>query len=720
MPTTNESSPRLSTIPLAPDSPFFPRTLPPRPSSALHHQSLSTVKSPYAPPRPPRPEPGRGQFNPGWTGPFPSTQPPPPRSARPRNPSDAMFFDTSVSPKTQLPNPARRQHQRSQSDSSSTLSLASSEEVDLATMMLLPTAQPVRKRSASLKKLPLLRPPTPLTPPIPSTSTFAPQSHHHAHEEAPSQRTSFLEPPPTPLTPARLSINGFEALLKRGFGRTNEAMQEVVASKGGKEKGKARASSSEIRHWSDMAAEAGPSSPAVGFAENEGAKRVSGVEGTKREFDGASWNGGPREGDYRRLPLDSPEVGRLKGGARAAGGKENRRANWLDPAGETRTFVNTPTPLPRDGVPWRRMSVSREIPLEEVVVVPAMGPEQPTGSGDGQSVGYPGWFPRFIHFFYPLFVLIHIPATLFLDFNVLFMLAQIALSPALPGPSTTTTTTTRLLIRSIPIPTLTFSTAWWVAFGAYAACTLIWLLVVCLWLDFIVGYVKIWGKGAVSLSRVYRGAASFNYGCVRSYSHFSLLYRVRLAPFQSRSVYRAPGVTWVDGIVDSCAWYIQNWPTVLLLLPRAGLSLTLLLLFSSTTYGRQGATQARDVSYFGANGTLTAFASGVLIANSSNPSKKASTSTSSTPSKPAPAYSTSSAPPPPYHVATAESAQDGEDLDELLELYTADEVLLDERSRMMHVEMQMRLWVAEREVEAKKNAQEVDARMDVGLRSMGF
>ncbi|KAI5476124.1 SFRS protein kinase [Pseudohyphozyma bogoriensis] len=99
---------------------------------------------------------------------------------------------------------------------------------------------------------------------------------------------------------------------------------------------------------------------------------------------------------------------------------------------------------------------------------------------------------------------------------------------------------------------------------------------------------------------------------------------------------------------------------------------------------------------------------------------EASTSTSSTPSKPAPAYSTSSAPPPPYHVATAESAQDGEDLDELLELYTADEVLLDERSRMMHVEMQMRLWVAEREVEAKKNAQEVDARMDVGLRSMGF
>lgn len=53
-----------------------------------------------------------------------------------------------------------------------------------------------------------------------------------------------------------------------------------------------------------------------------------------------------------------------------------------------------------------------------------------------------------------------------------------------------------------------------------------------------------------------------------------------------------------------------------LLLPRAGLSVALLLLFSTTAYGSSTAiTATRDSTYYSGNGTLTAFSTGVLFAN---------------------------------------------------------------------------------------------------------
>lgn len=109
--------------------------------------------------------------------------------------------------------------------------------------------------------------------------------------------------------------------------------------------------------------------------------------------------------------------------------------------------------------------------------------------------------------------------------------------------------------------------------------------------------------------------------CLSSFHNFSFLWRTRLAPFQSSNplAISVRGTKWTDGVAETFSWYSQNWPTVLLLLPRAGLSLAILLLYGTTAYG--GATAAggtesgRDSAYFvQGSGNLTGFAIGILLA----------------------------------------------------------------------------------------------------------
>ena len=79
------------------------------------------------------------------------------------------------------------------------------------------------------------------------------------------------------------------------------------------------------------------------------------------------------------------------------------------------------------------------------------------------------------------------------------------------------------------------------------------------------------------------------------------------SPAHSSSSGNSSFSAYSDYIAESCYWYSQNTPTVVLLLPRAGLCLSLLL---STT---QPITN-RDPTYFDANGSLTGYARGVLFA----------------------------------------------------------------------------------------------------------
>ena len=292
---------------------------------------------------------------------------------------------------------------------------------------------------------------------------------------------------------------------------------------------------------------------------------------------------------------------------------------------------NTPFPdrrSPENGVRWwsRRPSQPMEDKdeLEQVVVVPSHGwnsVESTPEIGNGalgttfrpermhfEMVDY-GLFGRILHLVYPAFIFAHYPATLFLDYNLIYILAQIAMSPSLP-------TTAALVARDVAVPTLHASTGWWVALAAYATCTLLWILAVCLYRDVGKGYIQLWGKGHVDIGRVYAGAHSFNVGCLQSFSYFSFLWRVRFAALSKDSDLSVGGGTSLDFLLETFSWYRQNYPTVLLLLPRAGLSLAVLLLYGTTAYGSASmASMTRDSAYFGANGVLTGFASGVIMTN---------------------------------------------------------------------------------------------------------
>lgn len=75
-----------------------------------------------------------------------------------------------------------------------------------------------------------------------------------------------------------------------------------------------------------------------------------------------------------------------------------------------------------------------------------------------------------------------------------------------------------------------------------------------------------------------------------------------------------------DGLAESFWFYSQNLPTVALLLPRAGLSLALLLAFTIPQAGVVALADTginhRDTTFFRKeDGTLTNYARGVLIVN---------------------------------------------------------------------------------------------------------
>ncbi|BGP10959.1 hypothetical protein JCM10049v2_006853 [Rhodotorula toruloides] len=237
---------------------------------------------------------------------------------------------------------------------------------------------------------------------------------------------------------------------------------------------------------------------------------------------------------------------------------------------------------------------------------------------DWSMVEYGGWFPRLLHLLYPFAIFAHVPVTLFLDYNLIYILAQLALYPSVPP-------TQNLSARAlVDVPTIQPSTGWWVALAVYSTCTFIWFFGVFIWRDLLCGFFARWrGVGAggknVEIERIYQGAASYNLACLRSYGVFSFLWRVRLAGLFPRTALgrSVDGPSRLDGIKESCQWYRQNWPTVLLLLPRAGLTCAVILLYNTTAYGPTAAAVAtsRDSAYFATDGTLSPFAFGVLMTN---------------------------------------------------------------------------------------------------------
>src|ERR1700722_9269680 len=112
---------------------------------------------------------------------------------------------------------------------------------------------------------------------------------------------------------------------------------------------------------------------------------------------------------------------------------------------------------------------------------------------------------------------------------------------------------------------------------------------------------------------IYLSSPAFNFAAMSSYSTFCFLQYIRYSAFfgDKGSLY--------DGLAETFWFYSQNLPTVALLLPRAALSLALLLSFSSPQPGvialADTGTSTRDSTYFHRDGVLTGYARGVLIAN---------------------------------------------------------------------------------------------------------
>lgn len=114
---------------------------------------------------------------------------------------------------------------------------------------------------------------------------------------------------------------------------------------------------------------------------------------------------------------------------------------------------------------------------------------------------------------------------------------------------------------------------------------------------------------------IYLSSPAFNLASMTSYNIYSFLRHIRSTSWDPER-----GGSIRDGIAETC-WYLsQNTANIVLLLPRAGLSLALLLTFSSSPPGTLALADSgnlgRDRTFFNSQtGALSGYAKGVLIAN---------------------------------------------------------------------------------------------------------
>lgn len=128
--------------------------------------------------------------------------------------------------------------------------------------------------------------------------------------------------------------------------------------------------------------------------------------------------------------------------------------------------------------------------------------------------------------------------------------------------------------------------------------------------ELVYSFIRRWRVKRPSIFPIYSSSAAFNFVALSSYSQFCFLQNLRYAAFLH---------SLRDGLAETFWHYSQNLPTVSLLLPRAGLSLAVLLTFSSPQAGSVAleatGVSERDGTFFRDDGTLTNYSRGVLIAN---------------------------------------------------------------------------------------------------------
>jgi hypothetical protein len=126
---------------------------------------------------------------------------------------------------------------------------------------------------------------------------------------------------------------------------------------------------------------------------------------------------------------------------------------------------------------------------------------------------------------------------------------------------------------------------------------------------------------------IYLSSPAFNFVAMSSYNHFCFLQHIRTSAFPSvnpNAILPSAEGSLRDALAETCYFYAQNLPTIVTLLPRAGLALALLLSFFSPESLPGGLSLSdvdqsvarRDGTFFDkSTGALTGYAKGVLIAN---------------------------------------------------------------------------------------------------------
>ncbi|KAL0581264.1 hypothetical protein V5O48_000747 [Marasmius crinis-equi] len=205
---------------------------------------------------------------------------------------------------------------------------------------------------------------------------------------------------------------------------------------------------------------------------------------------------------------------------------------------------------------------------------------------------------RICFYIFPIFLFAHIPLQTFFDFNAVFILILVAKHPNPEAPG---------------VPGS--GRSWALGSAAYLACWLVWIVVVFFVYEIIYSFVRRWRTKRPPIFPIYTSSPARHLASLTSYSNFCFLYHIRLSAFLP-----ARGGSIRDGIAETLYFYSQNLPTVALLLPRAGLSLALLLSFWTPdpdvlALSNQGLRTGRDGTFFHQDGTLTGYARGVLAAN---------------------------------------------------------------------------------------------------------
>lgn len=293
----------------------------------------------------------------------------------------------------------------------------------------------------------------------------------------------------------------------------------------------------------------------------------------------------------RKATPRSVRVVSLQDTAQASANPYNRR-DIMDQTPQT----NPPRPRV-----WSRATTAG---LSGTLVLPTIKTQEHSQAPKFRSSGLhpellrnPSALTRLYFYLLPLMTFYHIPVQTFFDFNTVFIIMQIARfpnpsAPGVPGSGKN----------------------WALGAAAYIACWLAWITTVFVLYELIYSFWRRWRVKRPLITPLYLSSAAFNLASMTSYTNFCFMQYIRFSAFfgENGSIR--------DGIAETFWFYSQNLPTVALLLPRAGLSLALLLTFTSASPDYVAMLEAgfnrRDGTYFsGSDGTLTAYARGVLIAN---------------------------------------------------------------------------------------------------------